>query len=357
MAEDNRQPAAAAGAPEKRSVGETLKEARKAQDLTLEQVATELRIELPQLEALEADRFERIGVPVFVKGYLRQYGVRLGLDPRDLLARYSEQTKLKEVLVQPSKTIKLRDERQITVWVIAALAILVVIAGLAAWWVGAGGPPVASGPSVAPSTSGDAKPASVAPSAAPEPASVPASGSAAPAAEPAPSSSPSTPAATPTPSGAGAPASTPSGAAATASTTTLAVATPPPSPRASAERPAPTSSQPAAAPNDKATSPPAAASAAEPSSDEPPLASLIVPLDLTFEQESWAEVTDAKGERLYYGLGAAGKHAQMRGEPPFAVVLGNAGGVKIVVDGEDFAIPAKGKPGEYARFSVNVVSD
>jgi cytoskeleton protein RodZ len=358
MAEDNRQPAAAAGAPpEKRSVGETLKDARNAQDLTLEQVATELRIELPQLEALEADRFERIGVPVFVKGYLRQYALRLGLDPRALLACYSEQTKLKEVLVQPSKTIKLRDERQITVWVIAALAILVVIVGLAAWWVGTGGPPVASGPSVGPNTSGDAKPASVAPAAAPEPASVPASGSSAPAAEPAPSPSPSTPAATPAPSGAGAPAPTPSGGAGTASTTTLAVATPPPSPRASAERPAPASSPPAAAPNEKAASPPAAAAAADSTSDDAPGASLIVPLDLTFDQESWAEVTDAKGERLYYGLGTAGKHAQMRGEPPFAVVLGNATGVKIVVDGEDFAIPAKGKPGEYARFSVNVVSD
>ena len=83
----------------------------------------------------------------------------------------------------------------------------------------------------------------------------------------------------------------------------------------------------------------------------------MVPLEITFEQESWAEVTDARGERMYYGLGTAGKHAQMRGEPPFAVVLGNAWGVKIVIDGEDFAVPAKGKPGEYARFSVNVVSD
>jgi cytoskeleton protein RodZ len=357
MAEDNRQPAAATGTPEKRSIGDILKEARSAQGLTLEQVATELRIELPQLGALEADRFERIGVPVFVKGYLRQYGARLGLDPRDLLARYSEQTKLKEVQVQPSKTIKLRDERQITVWVIAALAILVVVAGLAAWWVGAGGSSVASGPSAAPNTSGDAKPASAPPAAAPEPASAPASGSAAPTGEPAPSSSPSPPAATPAPSGAGAPATTPSGGAATAPTTTLAVASPPPSARATAERPVPTSSPPSAAPHANATSPPAAASAAEPTSDDAPGASLVVPLDLTFEQESWAEVTDARGERLYYGLGTAGKHAQMRGEPPFAVVLGNAGGVKIVVDGEDFAIPAKGKPGEYARFSVNVVSD
>ncbi len=136
MAEDNGQPAAATSAPEKRSVGETLREARNAQGVSLEQVATELRIERPQLEALESDRFERIGVPVFVKGYLRQYGARLGLDPRDLLALYHKQSSLKEVQVQPSKTIKLHDERQVTVWVIAALAILVLIVGLAAWWVG-----------------------------------------------------------------------------------------------------------------------------------------------------------------------------------------------------------------------------
>ena len=347
MAEDNRQAAAATSTPEKPSVGEILKEARNAQGLTLEQVATELRIELPQLEALETDRFERIGVPVFVKGYLRQYAMRLGLDPRDLLARYSEQTKLKEVLVQPSKTIKLHDERQITVWVIAALAILVVIVGLGAWWVGAGGPPVASAPPAQSKTTGDAKPA---PST-PEPATAPASGDptggpAAPPAEPAPSSAPSTPAVTPPPSG----------AAATA-TTTLAVATPPPSARAAAERSSLASSPRAAAPNATATSPPPTASAAEPNSDDGPGGSLVVPLDLTFEQESWAEVTDARGARLYYGLGTAGKRAEMRGEPPFAVVLGNANGVKIVVDGEDFAIPAKGKPGEYARFSVNVVSD
>jgi cytoskeleton protein RodZ len=389
MVEDNS--SAAMTAPEKRSVGEMLKESRNAQGLSLEQISTELRIEVPQLEALEGDRFERIGVPVFVKGYLRQYGTRLGLDPRDLLAQYYAQTSLKEVQIQPSKTIKLRDERQITVWVIAALAILVVVVGLAAWWVGAGGSTVASSPSAAPKTSVDAKPASAAPAAAPESTSAPAvgtptGGSAAPPAEPAPSSAPATPATAPPPSGTAAPATTPtpsgtvapvttptpSGTApaappspasgASTGTTTLAVATPPPAARAAAERPA---AQPtAAAPTTSAASPVTAtaassgsAPAAQPGQDDAPPAILVVPLELTFEQESWAEVTDARGERLYYGLGTAGKQAQVRGAPPFAVVLGNAGGVKIVVDGEDFAVPAKGKPGEYARFSVNVVSD
>jgi cytoskeleton protein RodZ len=360
MAEDNRQPAPVSATPEKRSVGETLRAARNAQSLTLEQIATELRIELPQLDALEHDRFERIGVPVFVKGYLRQYGARLGLDPRELLMQYYGQTSLKEVQVQPSKTIKLRDERQITVWVIAALAILVVIVGLAAWWVGTGGSPVSTSPSTAP-TGGDAKPAPAAPTpATPQPATSPsagpASGAAAPPAEAAPSSAPSAPAATPAPSG---------GAAVPVGTTTLAVATPPPSSRGSADRAKPTST-PAVAPvaaAPAAETPPAAArasatpAAAAADSDDGGRASLVVPLDITFEQESWAEVTDARGQRLYYGLGTAGKHAQMRGEPPFALVLGNAPGVKIVVDGEDFAVPGKGKPGEYARFSVNVVSD
>jgi cytoskeleton protein RodZ len=357
MAEDNRQPAPVPpSTPEKRSVGETLKAARSAQSLTLEQIATELRIELPQLEALEGDHFERIGVPVFVKGYLRQYGTRLGLDPRDLLAQYYQQNSLKEVLVQPSKTIKLHDERQITFWVIAALAILVVIVGLAAWWVGAGGSGIASVPSTAP-TGGDAKPVPAAPTprapepVTPQPTGGSAGGSAAPPVEAAPSSAPSPPAATPAPSG---------GAAVPSGTTTLAVATPPPSGRGSADRARPTSPLPSATPAAAAPTavPPAAASsAAETKSDDGGGRSLVVPLELTFDQESWAEVTDARGERIYYGLGTAGKHAQMRGEPPFAVVLGNAAGVKIVVDGEDFAVPAKGKPGEYARFSVNVVSD
>ncbi len=122
MADSEQHVAAAASTPpEPQSVGQILKQARLARDLSLEQMSTELRIEAQQLEALEQDRFERIGVPVFVKGYIRQYGTRLGLDIRDLLVQYYKQNSLKDVQIQPSKTIKLRDERQITVWIIAML--------------------------------------------------------------------------------------------------------------------------------------------------------------------------------------------------------------------------------------------
>src|SRR5688572_8721784 len=115
------EPAAAeAPAPPPTTLGERLRAARLTQDLTVEQLSTELRIEAKQLHALEDNRFEQIGVPVFIKGYLKQYGTRLGLDVADLLALYYKQTTLADIQIQPSRTIKLQDERQITAWSVAA---------------------------------------------------------------------------------------------------------------------------------------------------------------------------------------------------------------------------------------------
>jgi cytoskeleton protein RodZ len=333
--DDNAQPPAAAGAsaPAERNVGEMLKTARAALGLTLEQIATELRIEIRQLQALEDDRFDVIGVPVFIKGYLRQYGQRIGLDYRDLLAQYYKQTSLQDVQIRPSKTIKLRDERQITVWLIAALALLVVVAGLAAWWLGGGGFDIGRLRGAAPQPKPDAKPAATA------------------LAEPAVSAPPTTSTREPAPElAAGGGAASPTEPNANAQ----AAAAPPPAAtfapaRTSSTRAGPTAPAPSPPPASAANVAPASASAAAPS--------FVVPLELTFEQESWAEVADARGTRLYYGLGTAGRRAEMRGEPPFAVVLGNAAGVKVVVDGEEFKIPTKGRPGEYARFSVDVATD
>ena len=48
--------------PPPATLGERLRAARLAQDLTVEQLATELRIEAKQLHALEENRFEKIGV-------------------------------------------------------------------------------------------------------------------------------------------------------------------------------------------------------------------------------------------------------------------------------------------------------
>jgi len=292
--------------PPPATLGERLRAARLAQDFTVEQLSTELRIEAKQLHALEENRFEQIGVPVFIKGYLKQYGTRLGLNVPELLALYYKQTTLAEVQIQPSRTIKLRDDRQITAWAVAAIVLLLVIVGLAVWWWNGGNFGAALS---APST-------------------------AAPAAEPSPAvSQPER--ATPPPEQRPQPLED------------AAPAIEPPAPDA------PPSALPAVAevtqgPDDGATEGP---------DDGPAGPAVTIPLELTFDAESWAEITDARGERLLFGLNAAGRNVTVRGEPPFAIVIGNADSVRLVVDGEPYPIPRRGRQGNLARFSVDIAEE
>ena len=289
------------------SLGEMLRAARLAHDLTLEQLSTELRIEAKQLKALEENRFEQIGVPVFVKGYLKQYGLRLGIDVRELLALYHKQTTLADVEVQPSRSIKLHDERQITSWVVLAIVLVLVVVLAYWWWTGGNLGSLAT-------------------------------------------------------------RSAPAGTAATAPAAIERTTQPGVQPveQTPAAAPSPVVSD-AAVPANPASATPApldatavAGGIVEPGRDgDDGLAATVaaMPLELTFAAESWAEVTDARGERLLFGLTPAGRNVTLQGAPPFAVVLGNAAAVQIIVDGEPYVIPTTGREGELARFSVNVAGD
>jgi cytoskeleton protein RodZ len=303
---DSEQPAAAAAAPVFTNVGETLREARVAKDLTVEQIATELRIEARQLAALEDNRFEQIGPVVFIKGYIRQYAQRLGLDPRVLMDIYGRQTNIEEVQVKPSKPIKLRDERQITVWIVAVLVLMLIAVGLGVWWLNGGGfefKPAARG-AQSPAASVESAPAV--------------------ATEPAPA--------------APAPAAAETASAQPASDTTTAPAEVVPA-RAPVAAPPPAAGA--------STAPAVAATGGGFSRGATPIS-----LDLTFDSESWAEITDARGQRLFFELGTTGRHAVMRGEPPVAVTFGNGDAVRLIVDGEPYPIPKQGRQGKLARFTI-----
>ena len=312
--------------PPPATLGEQLRAARLRQDFTVEQLSTELRIEAKQLHALEGNRFEQIGVPVFVKGYLKQYGARLGLNVADLLALYTKQTTLADIQIQPNRTITLRDERQITSWVLAAIVLLTVIVALAAWWWNGG------------SFEGV----------------LPTGGTAAPAPELAPASAQ--------------PAQTRAQPVQTSAPPTPELIAPAPTPALAEERPVPLD---AAAPATVAVetptpdAPPSAAATVTQAPDETDDApdgaaadpAVTVPMEVAFDGESWAEITDARGERLLFGLNAAGRNVTVRGEPPFTVVIGNAEAVRLTVDGAPYAIPTTGRQGNLARFSVNIAEE
>ena len=76
-------------------------------------------------------------------------------------------------------------------------------------------------------------------------------------------------------------------------------------------------------------------------------------LTLKFNADSWAEVYDATGQRLFYDVGAASSTHTVRGPAPLRVVLGNAAGVTLEFNGRPAAVPASKQPDGGAKFFIN----
>lgn len=113
--------------------------------------------------------------------------------------------------------------------------------------------------------------------------------------------------------------------------------------------PVPTASP---APSGTATNAPAAATVTPPKREEA-TAARETRLKLELTNDSWVEIYDARGERLFYDVASAGSVQNVAGRGPLRVVLGNAAGVTVEVDGQARGIPANAADGEGARFVVN----
>lgn len=70
------------------SVGQILKETRKAKGLGLSVVAKETKIRPSFLLALEADRFEALPTPAITRGFIKNYAEFLELNPEEVIAVY-----------------------------------------------------------------------------------------------------------------------------------------------------------------------------------------------------------------------------------------------------------------------------
>jgi cytoskeleton protein RodZ len=74
---------------------------------------------------------------------------------------------------------------------------------------------------------------------------------------------------------------------------------------------------------------------------------------MRFAADSWVEVYDANGERLFYDIGPADSQRIVSGTPPFRVTFGNAPGVTFDVNGKPAAVPANAVTGDTAHFVIN----
>ncbi len=77
----------------------------------------------------------------------------------------------------------------------------------------------------------------------------------------------------------------------------------------------------------------------------------ISTLLLKFSEDSWVEINDAQGKRLYMDVAKAGQTKTVAGEPPFKVLLGNAPAVTLEYNGEVYDHSMYDKKG-VARFSL-----
>jgi transcriptional regulator with XRE-family HTH domain len=111
-------------------VGDTLRQARHEQKLTLEQVEAAIRVRSRYLAALEAERFDVLPGVAYARAFTREYARFLGLDPEPLLDRLDDDLTLHEppptMLVQPRSNGLLGRY-----WLGAALVLIIV--GIAVW--------------------------------------------------------------------------------------------------------------------------------------------------------------------------------------------------------------------------------
>ena len=84
---------------QQKGCGQHLREARQAAGLTVDEVATRLRMPLQVVRSLEDEDWQRLGAPVFVRGQLRSYARLLNVDLGPLL----QQARLENV--EPVKLV------------------------------------------------------------------------------------------------------------------------------------------------------------------------------------------------------------------------------------------------------------
>jgi cytoskeleton protein RodZ len=129
-----------------------------------------------------------------------------------------------------------------------------------------------------------------------------------------------------------------------AGATAPGAAPPPAASTASSPTPAP------AAPANLTAAPQSVAAVSKPAA---PAVPEPLRLALRFKQDTWAEIYDAGGTRLWYDVGGAGTEQKMSGHAPLHLVLGNAAAVTLTVNGKSVPLSSTIRGTPNVRFSIS----
>lgn len=88
-------------APESLTPGELLRRERERRSITPLHIAEELHLDARIVAAIEENRFEQLGPPVYARGHLRQYAALLGLSPQLVIERYEALTGIRQEAPAP----------------------------------------------------------------------------------------------------------------------------------------------------------------------------------------------------------------------------------------------------------------
>ncbi|HEY5263607.1 MAG TPA: RodZ domain-containing protein [Steroidobacteraceae bacterium] len=300
------------------ALGPRLKAAREDRGLSTQKAADELHLDAWVVDALEADDYARIGPSVYVKGHLKRYAGLLALPVGEVLAGYESRAHAPPAAGAQAASVRLRATdapavRNLPLIPVAgSVAVALLVLGVLWWkpWQQRGAAPAGNAPLAA---------APVAEALSAQTDATNPSTTVAAAATPATSATPLPPATLDVTSAARL-SRTDSGA--------------PTALRTSLTRPAAT----------------AAAAVAATATDAPGTGRAR--LRLSFSADSWVDVHDAAGRRLYAGNGSANSVKSIAGSAPMHVYLGFANGVQLDINGRTVAIGPQFVAGHVARFEA-----
>jgi cytoskeleton protein RodZ len=111
-------------------LGEELRAAREARNLSLSDVSERIHIRTVYLQALEEEDWGAISAPVYVRGFLRTYARFLGLEPEAVVERFNASLPASGYAAStaPSRAgaRAARDGPSIWLWLAAAAAVILV---------------------------------------------------------------------------------------------------------------------------------------------------------------------------------------------------------------------------------------